>query len=91
MISHATESIINLNHLLVETCSCLFSVDVHPVAVQEKVGSRQMTVTAQPPVPHVNLAWPPEGSRVLDGGALAIERLEKRQAGSSAPHRMETP
>lgn len=57
---------------------------MHLVDAQEKIGSWQMVVTAQPPVPHVNPAWPPEGSPVLEGGALAIECLEAgRQLSSS--------
>lgn len=65
----------NLNHLLVETCSCLvFAEDA-----QEKVGSWKMSLTAPPPVPAASPAKPAEGSPGPEGN-LTIDRAGKRRA-----------
>lgn len=38
----------NLNHLLAESCSCLFFVDRHIVGAQEDIGRWRRSLTAQP-------------------------------------------
>ncbi|KAM7334193.1 hypothetical protein ACRRTK_007513 [Alexandromys fortis] len=73
------ESTMNLNHLLVETCSCLLFVDMHKVDAQEKVGSWRTSLTAPRTQPSLQRVPQDPYNRARGG-----------EAGSSAPHRLES-
>lgn len=70
----------NLNHLLVETRSCLVFMDMHKVGAQKKVGSWRVSLTAPPPGTGC------EPSQACRG----FPKSRGEEAGSSAPHRLET-